>query len=152
MNELWYFFNTSELVGEMPFGPVWQALNIIMRHNVFQFGDTYWLQLTGTAMGTPPAPAYATIYFAIHEMRCILDRFGKYLLFYKRYLDDVFGIWYCPDAKTDKQEWAAFQHAMNSFGKLRWEFSERNTTVTFLDVTITIGTNRRIVTSLFEKS
>jgi hypothetical protein len=43
------------------------ALRILMIHNVFTFGDTYWVQQTGTAMGTAAGPAYATLYFAVHE-------------------------------------------------------------------------------------
>ena len=32
------------------------ALNVKMKCNNFTFGDTTWLQIQGTAMGTPPAP------------------------------------------------------------------------------------------------
>ena len=31
------------------------ALNIVMKNNIFTFNDTYWIQKTGTAMGTPCA-------------------------------------------------------------------------------------------------
>ena len=44
------------------------AMNIVMRMNVFEFGRDTFRQLDGTAMGTPSACMYATIYYAFHEM------------------------------------------------------------------------------------
>jgi hypothetical protein len=43
---------------------VMEALEMVMNNNIFQFGDTYWLQIDGTAMGVSPSCVYATIYFA----------------------------------------------------------------------------------------
>ena len=57
------------------------ALEIVMENNMFAFGDTYWLQIAGTAMGTPPAPTWATIYFCIWEL-IIIPEFPE-LIFYK---------------------------------------------------------------------
>ena len=67
------------------------ALETIMENNIFMFGDTYWIQTAGTAMGTPPAPPYATLYFAIHEIKTI----KKYpeIGYYSRYIDDGLGTW-----------------------------------------------------------
>jgi len=43
-----------------------ETLKIIMNNNIFSFGDTYWQQLQGTAMGTPAAPLYSIITYGYH--------------------------------------------------------------------------------------
>jgi hypothetical protein len=44
-----------------------EALKIFMKNNIFTFGDTYWRQDSGTAMGTQPAPQWANIFYALCE-------------------------------------------------------------------------------------
>jgi hypothetical protein len=133
-----------------PVDAVRTALSLVMRNNVFTFGDMTFLQTNGTAMGTPPAPPYATIYYACHE-DSFLPAFNDSLLFYKRFIDDVFGVWLCdPDPMTDEARWRAFQAAMNQARGLEWEFSDRLTQVDFMDLTISIA-GTRIRTTLFEK-
>ena len=63
-----------------------------MENNIFEFGDMYFKQLTGTAMGTSAACLWATIYFAIHE-DFLLEKYKDDILLYKRFIDDMFGIW-----------------------------------------------------------
>ena len=68
-------------------------------------------------MGAPPAPAYATIYYSIHELD-LTARFGTFLKFYRRYIDDAIAIWRASaDSVEDVWQWSLFQDAM-SFGKL----------------------------------
>ena len=61
------------------------ALLLLMTNNVFQFGDKFWLQKLGTAMGAPPAPPWATIFFGIHK-KTVLARFGTRLQIYCRFI------------------------------------------------------------------
>ena len=107
---------------DFPIKLVIEALEIIMTNNYFQFGDTYWLQLSGTAMGTPVACIYATVYFAYKEMNDIIPKFKSNLLEYIRYIDDVAGVW----TGGDGQEWTEFKQEMNNFlpGHLQWETSD----------------------------
>jgi hypothetical protein len=42
-----------------------EALKIVMKKSSVTFGDTYWRQDSGTAMGTPPAPQWANILYAL---------------------------------------------------------------------------------------
>ena len=68
-------------------------LTLVMKNNIFTFGDTYWIQLSGTAMGTPVACIYATLYYAWKETYNILPKFKNKLYFQRRYIDDIIGIW-----------------------------------------------------------
>jgi hypothetical protein len=126
--------------------------SIVMRHCLFKFGDTYWHQIDGTAMGAPPAPSYATLYYSIHEINTLLPVFGPNLALYIRYMiDDGFGIWTChDDVTTDDALWQDFQDS-TKFGKLRWTFPDRQQSVPFLDIHITLQPNGCLRTKVYEK-
>jgi hypothetical protein len=57
-----------------------------------------------------PCPPYAILYYAILENR-FLDAFPDNLRFYKRFIDDVFGIWIIADPATDSATWQSFKTA-----------------------------------------
>eukprot|EP00804_Cyclotella_cryptica_P015541 CCRYP_003568-RA/>CCRYP_003568-RA protein AED:0.17 eAED:0.17 QI:0/0/0/1/0/0/3/0/226 len=46
-----------------------QGLELVMRHNIMKFGDSYFLQLIGTEMGTSVAVVFANLYFGWHEKK-----------------------------------------------------------------------------------
>jgi len=128
------------------------ALEIVMRNNIIKFGDVYVKQISGTAMGVPPAPSWANLYEALDENE-FLPTWQTRLLLYKRYLDDIIGVWEpnSADESTDAAEWTAFKERVNSIDGLTWEFTERVTTVDFMDMTVSIAGDR-LRTTLFEKN
>ena len=126
-----------------------EGLTLIMKNNIFQFGDTYWLQLNGTAMGVSPSCAYATLYFAVHEQKLL--KYFPELSFYKRFIDDIIGIW-IPKSTNDDARWLLFQKEINCFGLLKWEFSKRATKINFLDLTLQLHIHGKITTKIFEKA
>eukprot|EP00957_Ditylum_brightwellii_P095335 7261854-Ditylum_brightwellii.AAC.1 len=76
-------------------------------------GDAHFLQITGAAMGTPPAPDYAQTTFRTHEVLMIAC-FITSLLLYKRYIDDICGVWIPKtDASEEDKELRSFQTLLN---------------------------------------
>ncbi len=126
-----------------------EALRIIMENNIFQFSDTWWRQLEGTAMGTPPACMWATLFFADHE-EFLCNKYARYLLHWSRFIDDGFGIWDWDNSPECRTAFADFKLDIQ-YGKLRWEINEPSRKVTFLDLTLTIA-NGRIKLTLYEKA
>ena len=81
---------------KLPSQAILDLLELVMRHNIMQFGDSYFLQLVGTAMGTSVAVVFANLYFGWHEKKLILPRYQnhfKRILYHARFIDDVFFIW-----------------------------------------------------------
>ena len=137
--------------GDYPHDAVQSGLCLIMTLNIFTSGDLTFKQLNGTAMGTPLAPPYATIYYGIHEEK-FFPCHSQHIICYRRFIDNVIGIW-CPNKnpQLDTLEWNAFKNKMNAFPGLTWELSEPSTTIDFMDMTVTINKSNKIETTLFEK-
>ncbi|KAL7528140.1 hypothetical protein ACHAXR_002292 [Thalassiosira sp. AJA248-18] len=82
-------------------------------------------------MGTPSACMYATVYYAFHEITVLLQKYSEHLIFYKRLIDDGFGLW---NDRCDPEAWFRFCHNVNNSvgGKLKWKPEERSREVIFL--------------------
>ena len=127
------------------------VLNLLMKNNAFQFGDTYWLQKVVTVMGTPTVPPWATIFFGIHE-EAVLAQFGDRLQLYCHFIDYILGIWLVNlDPVEDHRKWTAFKSLMQDYYGLERIFEERSNMVNYMDMTISIREDW-IVTSLYEKA
>lgn len=110
------------------------AMEVIMRNNIFEWGDLYFLQLLGTAMGTSAAVMWATLYYGYHEVHTLIPRYNNNLFYFRRFIDDIFLIW----LRDGTDAWANFCSDVNNFGILTWDIDEQSTSVNFLDLTLTI--------------
>jgi len=80
-----------------------------MNNNIFLLGDSFWLQLHGTAMGTPAAPLYSSITYRLHKNTRIQTKCLQHLLYYRRFIGDIIGIW----IKTPDDSWTQFKLEIN---------------------------------------
>ena len=145
-----YMHSRSNKFKSVPTDALTAALSIVMKNNVFRFGDTFWLQLRGTAMGTPPAPTYANLVFAIHE-NLIVPRYKDNIIMYKRYIDDIFGIWrHSPDRDIDRSKWTQFTAGIGNYDGLKWVWESHVQSIDYLDIVISIR-DLKLHTTLFEK-
>ena len=134
------------LPADFPLEAVKEAMALVMQNNVFEWGDLYFLQLLGTAMGTSAACMWATIYFGVYEDD-FLAAFSNNLLLYCRFIDDISGVWI---GHRNSMAWAQFKERCNDFGLLEWDFSELSKSVNFLDLTIYIK-DGFILTKTYQK-
>lgn len=107
----------------------------VLTNNYIQFGDRYYLQLMGTAMGTPFAVTFACIHLAIIEAETIdvikLQGFSLPLL-YHRFIDDIIAVF--PSAEDGKAFMTVFNTRRVSIHCPNYKISAKS--VTFLDITI----------------
>ncbi len=127
------------------------AMEIVFRNNIIKFGDTHWKQLSGTSMGIPPAPPFASLFEGINENKYISVHADN-LPIYKRCIDDGVGCWVPLEhhnTAEDEARWTAFKQAVNN-NCLTWIFEDRSMSIDFMDMTMTIVGNT-ITTTMYEK-
>ena len=105
----------EKLPKDFPAELILLALHLVMKNNIFELGSSHFKQLDGTAMGTPTANMYATIYYAVHEILRLMKKYERHLLFYCRYIDNRCILWNDWD---DPLAWYCFFKAVNDFGIL----------------------------------
>jgi hypothetical protein len=133
---------------------IFDALNLVLNNNFFEYSRRFYLQLTGTAMGTPVAPKYASLVMAFLELQiketCQLY-FGYKITasifhYYWRYLDDILII--CDLQENDIMTLIyIFDHAHPSF---KFTTSISSSSCHFLDIFI-YTQNFKIYTDIFYK-
>ena len=57
----------EKIAKDYPIELILELTALVMKNNHFRFGDTDWLQLIGTAMGTPMACIIATNLFCVER-------------------------------------------------------------------------------------
>ncbi|MFN9978830.1 MAG: hypothetical protein ACK53Y_02890, partial [bacterium] len=89
------------------------------------------------------------ITYGYHEKTKILPYFNNNLLYYKRYIDDIIGVW-VDSPLSPNNSWDSFKTQLNGFGSLQWNVEDLTTSTTFLDLTIKLIDNK-IQASTFQK-
>ena len=115
----------------LPKDVITHMLNIVLKYNIFKFGDSVYRQVKGTAMGTKCAPAFAGIFMNTLESNFLATTPIKPAIF-KRYIDDIFILW-----KHGEPELSTFLNTLNEAHpsiNFTWDYSTSQ--VTFLDLDI----------------
>ena len=144
-----HLYHRRELPTNFPVEAVLEAMALVMRNNLFEWGDLYFLQLVGTAMGTSAAVMWATLYYRYHEVHTILPKQSANLLYFKRFIHDIFGIW----IGTTEDQWNEFCTDNDNFGILMWDIKQQrcSQSMNFLDLTLTIE-GSRVISRTFQKT
>jgi hypothetical protein len=149
------FLEELEREGKLPtdfdIDMIMQAATLIMKWNLFEFGNTFFKQLLGTAMGTPVAVIWAMIYFWWHEKHRLIPRHGRRIPYMKRYIDDIYAIALVGgEDGFSKEKWEIFKKDINDFGILKWNVEDPSFSVDFLDLTLKIE-DGNIVSKTYQK-
>ena len=123
---------------------------LVLTKNFFLFENSYYLQKSGTAMGSKMAPNYANLYVGLLEEKSILNpeynHFLEHIQLWKRYIDDVFVIW-----TGSATELTSFHMFLNSCCEhLNFTMTSDSQKMNFLDILI-LKVDEHLSTELYRK-
>lgn len=110
-------------------------LTIILTKNYFQYQESYYIQLQGTAMGSNVAPTYANLFMDKFERQHVYTHpdYSDHVLLWLRYIDDIFFIW-----TGDTEKLLDFKTDLDSaLETISFSLDHSITQVHFLDVEVT---------------
>jgi hypothetical protein len=119
----------------------------VLTRNYFEFNGEMYLQIGGTAMGTPIAPAYASTFMGNLETK-LLEGYPLKPLVWLRFLDDIFVLF-----TQGQDEFTKFVTYLNSkHDHIKFTVEESLEQVNFLDTTVKVDQEtRRLYTTVYSK-
>ncbi|XP_075697305.1 uncharacterized protein LOC142742645 [Rhinoderma darwinii] len=126
-----------------------ELLELILNENYFLFGDNFYKQINGTAMGSNMAPPYANAYMAEFESTHIYTnpRFRDNAICWHRYIDDIFCIW-----KGTEQSAIDFVQEINTIREgLQFTLNLSSQEISFLDTLVKKNNTGHLVVDLYTK-
>lgn len=127
-----HYLHKSPLELHIP--TILRLTELVLTLNSFRFGDYHFKQTSGVAMGTRMGPSYACLFV---ESQILSSYTGPVPDFFRRFIDDCFGISTLPKAQL-----LEFTNYVNDFHpalKFTHEISE--TSIPFLDIKVNIENN-----------
>jgi hypothetical protein len=114
-----------------------ELLTLVMTENHLQFGDRFWRQVRGTAMGTPVAVIYAVLFMGWLDtlLASRTPHLSSHVILHKRYIDDGVVIW--GGEKTDLEAWVSALNGLVPSISVTWDLCD--TRFTLLDITFSKG-------------
>lgn len=125
-----------------------ELTDIVLSRNYFLFGQDFYLQKMGVAMGAAFAPDFANLFLGMLEERYIYANniFSNNILFYKRYIDDCLLVWQGSEQLLNS--FLLYMNCLHNTIKFNMECDPHK--VSFLDTWV-IFENNSIHTSLYVK-
>jgi len=121
--------------------------DIVMNNNIFLFGDTFWQQLQRHRHRNASSPNIFHYNLWVPWKYSNSVQISLNILYYKWHIDDIFGIW----VDSLKATWEDFKQSQDQFGLLHWNFEDLTTSMSFLDLQISIS-NGKLHTKTFQKA
>ena len=125
-----------------------EVLTHILKNNSFSFNNEHYLQIHGTAMGSPMAPTYANIFMAMLEQKLLKEApEGLIPIEWIRFIDDIFAIWTHGLNKLQ----TFLSHINRSHPTIKFEYTFSTQSVNFLDTTIYTDSTGKLESDLYIK-
>ena len=128
----------------VPTENVVDMIQTVLENNVFGFYNTSYVQTEGIAIGSRLGKNFACSYMRKWDEE--LENFVKQPLFYKRFIDDGFGLW----TEVESSLLAFAEHANSINKNIEIELRHSSSQIEFLDTLVRLK-DGRLETDLYSK-
>ena len=113
----------------------------------FIFDGQYYDQVDGLAMGSPLGPTMANIFMGKHEKEWLQNFSGSGVLFYRRYIDDIFCVF-----EKEENVLGFFEYLNSRHPNIKFTMEkENNEVLSFLDVLVKKEVSGKFITTTYRK-